>query len=851
MNLIRNSILRVFIVLGALFAVLIGGVSAQDTASIRFVHAVPGATTVDVYVNGALAINGLAFGTATGYIEAPAGDHTVTVTATGTQAALWQQSISVAGETATTFVASDPANLQFAAFSDNLGGTTFGATRLLLVHAIAGAPAVDVALAEPVSLNGVLQPAGTVLASGMEYGTSFGSFDVPAQTYAVNVLQSGTETAIAEGVSLPLASGTSYMAIAIGTADNPEILLLSAPTGSVADSGLVRFIHGIVGAPAVDVYVNDTLLVPGLSVDQPSAHIALPVGDHSVTLMAAGTEDALAESEVSVEAGSAQSVVALAGDEAVNVSVFADDISNVNETTAVISVINAIASSTSISIELADGNVIADALEFSATQAPAAISPVVAPATLSVTIDDQTGEIAVPEQAIYGGTYYNVIAVDGDMFNPPRLIFAPTTINQTLASAANADATLATADISPEQPASPETTTDETSTDETTTDTEVSAATPAPVQQQGDPNALSGRIINLDPGVNLQLRQYPNREALSLGLAPAGSSFEVVGREGAPVALVEGEEPPAEAADWVDPVEALGEDEDLEPTETWLRINYPTPDGGTISAWVIAQYVDVRDGRNNRVALRDLETFGGNIPGEAVNTAITPPAPPEDRVTVIVTDLNPGVNLNVRRLPDTVSEVLVRLPNNTVSEFVGLIEPDENGEQNWVFVEYLTPEGGSVTGWASTTYIRYEYNSRTTTIEEITERGYYNEVDPETIGQVRGSVQQATIPTPDPTRDAYVAEVLLDPGANLQFRRLPDAQSESLNRIPSGTRLIVTARTEAGDWLKTDYEGETGWVAAQFVVISYNGQFVDVESVPVEVTPAPETESEDQTESAG
>lgn len=841
MNLIRNSVLRVLVVLSALFAVVIGGVSAQDTASVRFVHAVPGATTVDIYVNGSLAVNGLAYGTATGYIDAPAGDHTVTVTATGTQAALWQQSISLTDGAATTFIASDASNLQFAAFPDNLGATTFGATRLLLVHAIAGAPAVDVALAEAVSLNGVLQPAGTVLASGMEYGTSFGSFDVPAQTYAVNIVQSGTETALAENVSLPLASGTSYMAVAIGTANAPEILLLSAPTNADADSGLVRFIHGIVGAPAVDVYVNDTLVVPGLSVDQPSAHIALPTGDHSVTLVAAGTEDTIAESDVSVDAGSAQSVVALAGDETVDVSVFSDDVSGVNETTAVISVINAIASSSDVSIVLSD-DVVADSLAFADSRNPVAVSPSVSTATLSVTIDDQTGEIAVPEQVIYGGTYYNVIALDGNMFNPPRLVFAPTTINQTLASAANASATLATVDAA--QPVTPETTTDET----TTTDTEVSVATPAPVQQQGDPNVLTGRIINLDPGVNLQLRQYPNREALSLGLAPAGSTFEVVAREGAPVALVEGEEPPEEAADWVDPVEALGEDEDLEPTETWLRINYPTPDGGTISAWVIGQYVDVRDGRNNRVALRDLETFGGNIPGEAVNTAITPPAPPEDRVTVIVTDLNPGVNLNVRRLPDTVGEVLVRLPNNTVTEFIGLIEPDEDGEQNWVFVEYLTPEGGSVTGWASTTYVRYEYNSRSTTIEEITERGYYNEVDPETIGQVRGSVQQATIPTPDPTRDAYVAEVLLDPGANLQFRRLPDAQSESLNRIPSGTRLIITARTEAADWLKTDYEGETGWVAAQFVVISYNGQFVEVESVPVEVAPAPDTETETETE---
>lgn len=838
MNLARNSLFRLLIAV-VILAVAGGTLFAQDVTKVRFVHAVPETPAVDVYVNGALAVNSLAYGESTGYINVPAGEHSLTVTAAGLQVPLAEQQINATAGSTTTFVASNPDEIAFQAFSDTLGATTFGSTRLLLVHAIADAPPVDVVLAESVDLNGSVQDAGTVLASEMSYGSSFGSFDVPAQTYIVDVVPSGTTDAIASSVALPLNSGTSYFAIVAGTAASPEILLIGAPTNPLADAGQVRFVHGAIGGPNVDVYVNDTLVIPGFADGTATAHIAFPTGDHALQINEAGTENELLSSSLTVESGSAQTVVALAGaDGTLSANIVSDDVSGVTETTAVATVFNAIADSQSIDVTLEDGTSLASALAAGEATSSATVTPSNQGGVMDVTLESQSGAINVPEIAFYGGTYYNLIAVSGDAFNPPRLIVAETSLSTGLSSAPDAGRTIAT--TAPEV----DTTAPEEEPEAIAT---TAPAEPTSAPEFADSDALIGRIINLDPGVNLHLRQYPSPEALSLGLAPVGSTLEVLGREGAPVALVEGEDPPPEAEEWVDPVEALGEDDDLNPEETWLNVIYPTPDGGTITAWVIAQYVDVRDDRNVRVPLRDLETIGSNIPGEAVDTDITPPAVREDRVTVVITDLNPGVNLNIRRLPDTVSEVLVRLPNNTVTEFVGLVEPNEDGEQNWVFVEYITPEGGSVTGWASTTYVRYEYNARETDMVEIRERGYYNEVNPETIGVVRGSVQAPNAPTPDPMVDAYVAEVQLDPGANLQFRRLPDEQSESLNLIPSGTRLIVDARTQDATWLKTTFEGEEGWVSSQFVVISFNGQFVEVTDVPVDTS----IETEPETESAG
>ena len=181
-------------------------------------------------------------------------------------------------------------------------------------------------------------------------------------------------------------------------------------------------------------------------------------------------------------------------------------------------------------------------------------------------------------------------------------------------------------------------------------------------------------------------------------------------------------------------------------------------------------------------------------------------------------------------------EVLARLSLNTITEFVGIIEPNEDGEQNWYFISYLPAEGGVVTGWVSVNFMTLQYNGSNTDLEELAERDLLDQIDPEQRGEIAAGAPSVDIPTPDPLEDAYVGIVQLDPGANLQFRRNPDATSESLNLIPAGTQLIISARTPAGDWLQTSFENQVGWIAADFVSLTFNGDSVDVEEIPVDET---------------
>jgi len=842
-HLLRNLALLL------LFSTSVNLAFAQESAEARFVHVIPNVAPIDVYINGTLAVTNLEFGAATTYLEVPAGDHILTITPTGISAPIWEQTITAEADTAATYIASSAENARFDRFEDNLAATTLGNTRLLLVHALAGGPALDVQLAEAIELNGVIQDPGTSIATGMAYTTTFGSFDLPAQTYVFNIVPnegSGFDVLISSA-AMPLSSSTSYMAVVYGTQDNPQTLLLSRAIATSTDSGFVRFVHGAVGTPDVDVYVNDILVVPSLNPQNPTEHLALPVGEHNLVLREAGTEDEILSGTLTIAANSAQTVVAFQDADGILVNAFEDNISDMRPDGARVSVINAVPDTTT-TVTLSDGTPVGEDVAFGEAAEAVALAPVATNIDFALTLGDTLGNLNGPVTTFYGGVYYNVVIVPGDAFSSPSIIVAPTSLAQTVASAPGAGDTTIASNTSSSIATDPSTTdsTDSSEVVESAPQPAAPAQVTTPVPSAASEDAVTGRIL-LDPSANLQLRQFPSVDALSLGLAPSGTVLEVNGREGQPEALVEGQDPPPEAENFVDPATLLAdENSDLDPAQTWLNVTYSTPDGGEIDAWVLAQFLEVRDEDGDLQRLAELPTVPGNLPGEAVATELTPPPIPEDRVVAEVFNLNPGVGLNVRRRPSTDAEVLTRLTNDTLAEllgFLGPVAPEDTVEvtpvfdpenTDWVFISYQPPEGGTITGWISTIYVRYLFNGQRISPTELEERDLLEVVEADQTGEIAGGAQQVALPTVDPLRDAFVAEVELDPSANLQFRRSPDATAESLNLIPSGTRVIIESRNAEGDWLKATFEGEEGWISANFVSLTFNGNAVDVLDIPIE-----------------
>lgn len=825
-RLIYSGILVLFIFVMSVTSSLAQG----ETGAFRFVHAVPGVSGVDIYTDGQLTVSNLEFGEASGYINVAAGAHEITVRSPGVATVLWQQEVT-AGASPLTLVASSTQTLTFNAYEDSFSSAGVGTSRFSVIHAIEGAPGVTI------TANGETGPS-------LEYGQFAGTFDVPAGIYTIGV--NAGDSALIDETPIGFVSNTTHMLVVYGTADNPELMELSAPIAGAGDSGLVRITHTVAGAPDVDVYADGTLIVPALSFGDSTVHLALPAATYSAELRVSGTDNVLLTTDLTVETGVAVTVAAVGTPDDVAVSVFSDDISGVSADTATLSVINTIPGDSEVSVTLDSGETIAEGLAFGESSDAIAIEPSTQSVSATFMIDGQSATLELDPQTFYGGVYYDVIAVSASMFTPPTLLFEPTGIAQGIASAPGSGEAMVV-----------ENTTDTSNTDDTETTTEEATVVatevaqveptvaPLPTVPAVTEEALPTARILLDPGVNLQLRQYPSTDALSLGLAPSGSTVTVNGREGAPVDILTGEEIIAEGEEaFVDPATLLeDEDADLPSDSTWINITYPTPDGGTITAWTLALYLNILtpDGEPQRLA--DLDLIPANRAGEASNTDVTPPSAQEDRVTIEIIGLDSGVNLNVRRTPETTGEVLARVPNGTIADFVGVSEAGD-----WVFISLSPAEGGTITGWISSNYVQYQLNGEDITIEDLQIYNLYPTTDITTIGRISEGAPPLVQPTVDPLRDAYVATVEIDANANLNLRRTADDQAEVVARIPSGSRLIVEGRTEDAEWLLTSFEGQPGWVASAFVVLTFNEVSVDIQEVPVV---AVQTESTAESDNAG
>ncbi len=804
-------------------------VMAQSgNAMLRFVHAIPGANAIDVYTDGQLTISGLSFGSASTYVNVASGEHQLKVTSTGSTNSLWEQTVSAADGSATTLVAATASDPNFLVYPEDLSTLAMGKARLTAIHAISGAPAVDLVLSD-----------GRPVIPGLEFGQAAGTLDVPAFAYDFAVVASGqtVDKALLKADGVALDTGTSYVLVVYGTADKPQTLVLSNATKGDNNSGFVRVVHGVSGAPAVDVYINGSLAIPSLAFGDFTQHIAVPAGSYDVSIRAAGSDKDLVTATLPVTAGEAATAAALGTADKLSVNVFKDNISGITADKATLSIANGIPGTSTLTANLEDGTSLANNLAFATAADAVSIAP--AKTAIKVLVGDSSVNqtVDVPVESFYGGVYYNLLAVsDGGTI---KLLGAPTSLAQGAASAPGAAAMVAAAPtIEATLPPPP--------TVEPTTEPAVVPTVAPVIPTQAAVAATNGptaRVFNLDANANLQLRQYPNSDALSLSTVPPGTVLIVNGREGAIDAIPFSATPkPADDYEFVDPASLLTDPKaDLVPEETWLNVTYATPDGGSITAWANALYLDVRNPRGEKIKLASLPLVSSNLPGSVDNTTAAAPAVPANRVAATVFNLDVDVNLNIRRTPDAQAEVLARVPNGTVMELLGLKE-----DQQWAFVSYSPATGGTVTGWVNITYIQYSYNGKALKLEDLSTRNLLVITPDDTRGEVTEGVAPAVIPTVNPTKNAYVAKVALQSGSNLNLRREPDANSEVIAPIPAGTEVIVISRTEDGNWLNVTYEEQEGWIAAKtdvatFVNISYNGKPALITDIPVtgEPTQAP------------
>jgi hypothetical protein len=352
------------------------GIGGEGDACVSIVHASPDAPLVDIYVDGQRVLSGLGFGWWSNWVALPAGEHQVQVTASGAavdtaviDATLDLEAGMAYQVAATGFVAEITPQVYAGDFSD-LGDDM---ARVRAVHTVPDAPAVDIALA-----------GGDVLVSGLEFPNASDYLEVPAGTYDLEVRVAGTMDVVLPLPGVELTGGTVYDVYAIGTAANAQIYPFVIPTTmapaadmAMASCGIVlgigaegdacvNVVHASPDAPAVDVWVNGQVALSNLAFGEFSGWVALPAGEYqvAVTPTGMGSESAVIDAAIAVEAGMAYHVAATGTVAEIAPAIFPADVSMLDEGNARVRVIHTSPDAPAVDIAVAGGDVLIPNLAF-------------------------------------------------------------------------------------------------------------------------------------------------------------------------------------------------------------------------------------------------------------------------------------------------------------------------------------------------------------------------------------------------------------------------------------------------------------------------------------------------------
>jgi hypothetical protein len=798
--------------------------AAQDASlgKVRFVHGVAGGPDVDIYLDGQLAASGLSFGSATRFLSVPVGARALAVTVNGNAAPIFQGSLTIGVDFAYTAVVQGAPNaLEVGLYEDDLAPVRPGNIRFGAIHAIKDAPPVD-----------VIQVSGAVefpLAQGLTYGQPYGTVDIPLSGGDLVVVPAGAplSSVLARINQLPLVTGTYNTVVVLGAGPSVALLALSERVAAedAANSALVSFVHASAEAPAVDIYVNDSLAAVNVPFGIGLPHVSLPSGETKIAIRAAGSSAERApvlQAETTLPSGAAATVVISGAPDALTATVYADNIAPLDAERARVRLINAL--SGDLAFLTLDEETVVQSSQASGSE----VKKGVFAAELGIFGKELSLRSAL---VLNGGVLHNFVLAGAE--SAPELIYVATSLNEQLGSAAVVVPAAAEATpLPPDLVAAPTPTpivgnipTVAPVLIPTIPITVPTIAPPAFTQPTPTPFGFTGitGIVDTDPGVNLKIREYPRTDARTLALAPSRTLLRIEGVRG-PARLPD--EPTPEATATLNP-------EGVRIQDIWVFVTWELPDGGKITGWTKPEFLVVTDARGRRVfTAAEMLTFPQvpeNTFGE-ISTSLATPVAADLNLIIATVNVDPGVNLQLRRTPDITAESLALLPLGTRLVVLEKTEVESRGglvgepsSLIWLYVRFTT-ESGTLLGWVNSQFVTLSRNGRPFSLDDVP-----------TAAEVRvGGLQGSPLVAPPPPATQVVTATIdkVDPGANLHLRRNPDASSESLGLIPSGTQLEVLGRNGDGTWLQVEYNGVRGWINASFVSVTRGGRPYKIEDIP-------------------
>lgn len=207
--------------------------TTSDVLQLRVSHLSADVPAVDVFLNNAVAFAAVEYGAVSTWVTIPAGELSISVTPTGADmesVVLGPSTYTFEANTWVTVVvvgtlAAD--NLQASLVIEDFAAAPADLARITFVHAISGAPAVDIRTGD-----------GNVLFTGLEFG-QIASFEAPPNALGLEVTLSDATAALVAEVDAPFNADRAYFIAAAGLPEDSGLVV------SVTNLALARQLIGI------------------------------------------------------------------------------------------------------------------------------------------------------------------------------------------------------------------------------------------------------------------------------------------------------------------------------------------------------------------------------------------------------------------------------------------------------------------------------------------------------------------------------------------------------------------------------------------------------------------------------
>jgi hypothetical protein len=306
---------------------------AEADATVRVIHASPGAPEVDVLIDGQPLLERVAYGTASDYLAITAEEHRLQIIPTGqtAEAAVVDETIDAAPGQAYL--------LAVYGLLNDIGGDVYdvdlseiepGQARVRLINFSPDAGDVD-----------LLETGGDEWFSDVGLGEASDYEDIAPGTYSADVrggdddrvLQTVAdltfeETRVDDVVVLGQVADDSLEVQSLVTTVSPSCAEVLGLEGASSDA-CVRLVHAAPDAPPVDVYLNDAEIAQNLEFGTATEYVTVPSGTgRGVRVTATGTpvEEAIIDTSLDFDPGQAYEILVTGGGDDLDLTVTGTDL---------------------------------------------------------------------------------------------------------------------------------------------------------------------------------------------------------------------------------------------------------------------------------------------------------------------------------------------------------------------------------------------------------------------------------------------------------------------------------------------------------------------------------------------